>query len=240
MNESMTIAIFDLDGTLLDTLDDLHAAVNRALSHAGFPARTRDEVRTFVGNGVGQLMRRAVPDGTDGDTVAAVLRDFLAEYTAIFVENRDVRTHPYPGVLALIDALHARGIQTAVVSNKFDAATKNFCARFLDGRIRVAVGEREADGIRKKPAPDTIYEALSALGHDREDILAGRVRAVYIGDSEVDIQTARNAGIPCISVTWGYRDRALLLAHGATALADSPEAVAVLLEGETKENGHLS
>ncbi len=224
-----TVALFDLDGTLLDTLDDLYIAVNRALSRAGFPTRTREEVRCFVGNGVGRLMRLAVPAGTDDTTTQAVLRDFLSIYTAIYTETRDVKTAPYPGIFELLDALRDRGIRVAVVSNKFDYATKNLCAFFFGDRIRVAIGEQEERGIRKKPAPDTIFAALEELGVSREALATGHARAVYIGDSDVDIETARNAGIPCISVTWGFRDKNFLQAHGATAFADTASDVLRLL-----------
>ncbi len=219
MSHTAIIAVFDLDGTLLDTLDDLHTAVNRALANAGFPARTRDEVRCFVGNGVERLIRLAVPEGTAEDTVMAVLADFKTLYAA----GCEQRTAPYPGILPLLDELRARGVKIAVVSNKFDAATKRLCARYFGDRVDVAIGEREAEGIRKKPAPDTVFEALSLLGVSRADLAAGLVRAFYIGDSEVDIRTAENAGLPCISVTWGFRDTDFLRRHGAKTLINRPE-----------------
>ena len=218
------IAVFDLDGTLLDTLDDLHAAVNRALTRADLPARTREEIRAFVGDGVELLIRRAVPadlaKDPDGETkIRAILADFKADYAA----NCAVATAPYAGILALLDALRAADTRIAVVSNKFDAATKALCARYFGDRIDVAMGEREADGVRKKPYPDTVFEALTALG---ATVGAG---VTYIGDSEVDVQTARNAGIPCISVTWGFRDEDLLRARGATVVAHTPDEVLQIL-----------
>ncbi len=209
------IAVFDLDGTLLDTLDDLCDAVNAALVRAGFPPRTREEVRSFVGNGVELLVRRALPAGCDEAVVRAVLADFKALYAA----GCDRRTAPYPGVLDLLDTLRTRGVRVAVVSNKFDAATKTLCARYFGDRVEVAIGEREADGIRKKPAPDTVFEALRAFG----GALGGTpAEAVYIGDSDVDIETARAAGMPCLSVTWGFRDEGFLVDHGATRLIHAP------------------
>ncbi len=230
---SSRIAIFDLDGTLLDTLDDLHAAVNAALTHAGFPTRTRDEVRQFVGNGVEPLIRRALPDGTDEATALAVLSDFKQRYAAAC----EVKTAPYPGIPALLDELRARGVRIAVVSNKFDAAVKRLCARYFGDRIDIAVGERESEGVRKKPAPDTVFEALSALGIDRKTLTAGIISdspcATYIGDSDVDIETARGAGIPCISVTWGFRDADFLRAHGAVVLVDTAEELSVWFENPT-------
>lgn len=211
-------AVFDLDGTLLDTLDDLCDAVNAALTSAGFPTRTRDEVRRFVGNGVEKLMERAVPDGKANPAFTACLDDFRRTYMRI-CRNR---TAPYPGILPMLAALRARGIHTAVVSNKYDAAVKTLCEAYFGDLIPIAVGEREADGVRKKPAPDTVEEALRRLGVTAEG-------AVYIGDSDVDILTAKNAGLPCISVTWGFRDRAFLAAHGAQAFADSPQALLRML-----------
>ncbi len=209
---SHTIAVFDLDGTLLDTLDDLTSAVNFALSRKGFPARTRNEVRSFIGSGVRMLMRRAVPADADDATVLSALADFKAHYA----DNCQVMTAPYPGVLELLDALRARGVRIAVASNKFDAAVKALCAHYFGDRIDFAVGEREADGIRRKPAPDTVFAALRALDGAPAD-------AVYIGDSDTDILTAAAAGLPCISVTWGFRDADFLLAHGATAMAETAE-----------------
>ena len=208
------IAIFDLDGTLLDTLDDLAGAVNRTLVSMGFPARTRDEVRAFVGNGVGKLIRRALPHGVDEAIFEAALSQFKSDYAA---HNTDA-TAPYPGILNLLTALRAQGIRTAVVSNKFDAATRALCRRYFGDLIEVAVGEDEAAGLRRKPAPDTVLEAFSRLGVNPTD-----VRAVYIGDSDVDIDTATAASLPCISVTWGFRDEDFLRAAGATTLVHTTE-----------------
>lgn len=203
-------AVFDLDGTLLDTLEDLYLATNRALEHHGLPLRTREEVRMFVGNGVEMLIRRAVPAGSDEDTIRTVLADFKTIYAAICEDH----TAPYEGIVALLTALKTEGIPVAVVSNKFDAATKQLCRKYFGDLVEIAVGERP--GIRKKPCPDTVFEALSVLGVSAED-------SVYIGDSDVDIETARGAGMPCISVTWGLRDEQFLLEHGAKTLVHSPE-----------------
>ncbi len=215
----MNIAVFDLDGTLLDTLSDLHTAVCSALERHGYPPRSCDEVRSFVGDGVEQLIRRALPTGADETAVADTLEDFKILYAA----GCETKTAPYDGILPLLDALRQSGVRTAVVSNKFDAATKQLCARYFGERIEVAIGEREADGIRKKPCPDTVFEALNALGVSRKEMQAHRI--VYIGDSDVDIETAQNAGIPCISVTWGFRDADFLVAHGATTLVRNAEAL---------------
>lgn len=183
-------AIFDLDGTLLDTLEDLYRATNKALEDHSLPLRTRDEVRLFVGNGVEMLIRRAVPAGTDEETTLAVLADFKTTYAAICEDH----TRPYDGIPDMLRALREKGIRVAVVSNKFDAATKQLCRKYFGDLVEVAIGER-AD-VRKKPAPDTVQEALRELGVSAEG-------AVYVGDSDVDIETARNCGMPCISVTWG-------------------------------------
>lgn len=201
--------VFDLDGTLLDTLGDLAASTNYALAANGLPTRTVEEVRMFVGNGVKKLMERAVPDGLANPRFEATYRCFREHY----MEHNLDTTAPYPHVLEMLAALKARGKQLAVVSNKFYAATQELCAHFFGAYIDVAIGERET--IRKKPAPDTVLEALRQLGVTREG-------AVYIGDSDVDIDTARNCGIPCVSVLWGFRDRDFLLRHGAKTLVSSP------------------
>ena len=204
--------IFDLDGTLLDTLDDLAAAVNYALRSYGMPEHSREDVRRFVGNGVRMLMIRAISDGERNPQFEEVFSTFRQYY----LEHSLDRTRPYDGIPEMLARLKQRGCRLAVVSNKFDAATKELCRHFFADTIEVAVGEHEAEGIRKKPAPDTVNEALSQLGVDRLD-------AVYVGDSDVDLQTARNAGLPCISVLWGFRDKDFLLANGATTFIISPK-----------------
>ncbi len=208
---SYQVAVFDLDGTLLNTLGDLTAAVNHAMSLHGFPHRSEAEVCSFIGDGVAMLIRRAAPAGTDEETLAAALAAFKAHYAAHNCE----KTEPYPGILALLDALRARGVRVAVASNKFDAATKKLCAHYLGDRVEAAVGECTEAGIRRKPAPDSLHEALRLLGE-------APAHAVYIGDSDTDIETAKNAGIPCLSVTWGFRTAAFLRSHGATTLTDDP------------------
>ena len=202
-------AVFDLDGTLLDTLEDLYRAVNAALDRHSLPRRTRNEVRLFVGNGVELLIRRAVPAGCDEETILATLADFKATYAAICKDN----TRPYDGILPMLTALRDKGIRVAVVSNKFDAATKALCTEYFGDLVEVAIGER-AD-VRKKPAPDTVLEALRELGVTAVD-------AVYIGDSDVDIRTAENCGMDCLSVTWGLRDEDFLLENGAKTLVHAP------------------
>ena len=202
--------IFDLDGTLLSTLADLAASTNYALRTHHMPERSLDEVRRFVGNGVKKLMERATPDGLDNPLFEETFATFRQHYMQ---HNLDT-TQPYPGIMQLLEQLKAEGKNIAVVSNKFYAATRELCRHFFGDLVPVAIGERE--DIRKKPAPDTVIEALRELGVDKEG-------AVYIGDSDVDIMTAKNSGMPCVSVLWGFRDKEFLLEHGATTLISQPE-----------------
>lgn len=202
--------IFDLDGTLLSTLADLAASTNYALRTHHMPERSLDEVRRFVGNGVKKLMERAIPDGLNNPLFEETFATFRQHYMQ---HNLDT-TQPYPGIMQLLEQLKTEGKNIAVVSNKFYAATRELCRHFFGELVPVAIGERE--DIRKKPAPDTVIEALRELGVDKEG-------AVYIGDSDVDIMTAKNSGMPCVSVLWGFRDKEFLLEHGATTLISQPE-----------------
>jgi len=206
--------IFDLDGTLLDTLDDLAAATNYALRTHGFAEHSRDDIRRFVGNGVRKLIERALPEGEQNPLFEATLATFRAYYLDHSLDS----TRPYEGIPQLLGTLKERGKRTAVVSNKFYAATQELCRHFFPDTVEVAIGEHEADGIRKKPAPDTVMEALRQLS-------VGREGAVYVGDSDVDILTARNSGLPCISVLWGFRDRDFLIDSGATTLVSHPHEI---------------
>lgn len=202
--------IFDLDGTLLSTLADLAASTNYALRTHHMPERSLDEVRRFVGNGVKKLMERAIPDGLNNPLFEETFATFRQHYMQ---HNLDT-TQPYPGIMQLLEQLKAENKNIAVVSNKFYAATRELCRHFFGDLVPVAIGERE--DIRKKPAPDTVIEALRELGVDKEG-------AIYIGDSDVDIMTAKNSGMPCVSVLWGFRDKEFLLEHGATTLILKPE-----------------
>lgn len=204
--------IFDLDGTLLYSLEDLELSTNYALRQSGMPERTLDEVRRFVGNGVRKLMERAVPSGDKNPLFDETYATFRRHYLK---HNLD-HTRPYDGVEAMLHELKRRGKGLAIVSNKFDAATKELVAHFFADTVSVAIGEKE--NVRKKPAPDTVIEALRELGASKDG-------AVYIGDSDVDIETARNSGLPCISVLWGFRDRDFLIEHGATQLVSKPEEI---------------
>ena len=204
--------IFDLDGTLLNTLTDLAASCNYALRIHGMPEHSVDDVRRFVGNGVRLLMERAVPDGAanpDFDATFSTFRDYYMHHSLD-------TTCPYPGVLEVLGELKNRGCRLAVVSNKMMAATAELCRHFFSDTIEVAIGEHEAEGIRKKPAPDTVFAALEQLGVEKDG-------AVYVGDSDVDVMTAANAGLPCISVLWGFRDRDFLKKHGAKTFISAPD-----------------
>ena len=205
----MKAIIFDLDGTLLDTLEDLTNAVNAALEHCGMPLRSLDEVRCFVGNGLRNLMIRAVPDGEENPKFEEAL-SFLKDYYAVHCKDN---TGPYPGIMEMLDELKERGITMAIVSNKIDSAVKELDKEYFNGYMSAAIGEME--GVARKPAPDTVLKALEECDLKPED-------AIYVGDSDVDIATAKNTGIPCISVSWGFRDTAFLKEHGATQIIDNP------------------
>lgn len=208
--------IFDLDGTLLDTLEDLTDAVNYALEKNHMPLRTVHEIRGFVGNGIRNLMIRAVPQGCDNPAFEQTFTDFQVYYK----EHCNDKTKPYEGITKLLEFLQKQGISMAIVSNKADFAVKELQKIYFEKYIPVAIGERE--GVAKKPAPDTVDSALSELHASKEG-------AVYVGDSDVDIETAKNAGLPCISVTWGFRDKEFLRQNGAIAFAGDTEELKQLL-----------
>lgn len=206
--------IFDLDGTLLNTLDDLADSTNYALSRFGYPTRTIDEVRQFVGNGVAKLIERAIPEGKNNPNFEKCLAIFKENYA----QNMYNKTAPYNGIIEMLSNLKSKGIKIAVVSNKFDLAVKELCKKYFEGFIDFAAGENEAQGIKKKPAPDTVISVLNEFNFASED-------AVYVGDSDVDIMTAKNSKMPCISVTWGFRDKKFLLENGATILINTPSEI---------------
>ena len=206
------LVVFDMDGTILNTLDDLKDTLNYALGQYHFPARTLEETRAFVGNGIHKLIERAVPEGTDAQTVEKVFDTFLEYYQVHCMDQ----TRPYPGIVSLLQSLKEAGLLTAVVSNKADAAVQELCERFFPGLFDFAVGEHE--GVQKKPAPDMVQLALRTLGTQASD-------AVYVGDSDVDLATAKNSGLDSIIVTWGFRDREFLESQGVDVFADTPEKV---------------
>lgn len=202
--------IFDLDGTLLNTLNDLAASTNYALRSAGMPEHSVEDVRRFVGNGVKKLMERAIPDGLENPKFDETYATFRRHYLKHSLDT----TKPYEGIPEVLAELKRRGKKLAIVSNKFYAATQELAKHFFPETIQVAIGERE--NIHKKPAPDTVLEAMRQLG-------VGKEGSIYIGDSDVDIDTAKNVGIPCISVLWGFRDKDFLISHGATHLIKTPK-----------------
>lgn len=210
------LIIFDLDGTILNTLEDLTDSTNYALKENKFPERTIQEVRTFVGNGIGKLIERAVPYGTDEAETEKVLQDFKGHYAKHCAD----KTRPYDGVTELIKKLKDADYMTAVVSNKADFAVQELCEQYFPEMFDFVVGERE--NIRRKPAPDTVLEVLDKLNTEKD-------AAIYIGDSEVDIQTAVNAGINIISVAWGFRERSYLLEQSAHIIVDKPDEILSIL-----------
>lgn len=209
MQQKKTI-IFDLDGTLLDTLTDLTNSVNFAMERYGFPTHTEDAVRQMVGTGVSVLMERAIPGGRGFPEFENCLKDFQEHYE---LHKKDF-TKPFPGVLEFLKKASEQGFQLAVVSNKFDLAVKGLCRDFFFPYITTAIGE--SPQVARKPAPDTVFAAMAELGAPAE-------QCIYVGDSDVDLDTAKNAGIPCISVSWGFRSREFLLEHGALQIADGIE-----------------
>lgn len=206
--------IFDLDGTLLDTLKDLAASVNFALREHGMPEHATGDIRWFVGNGVRLLMERSVPGGSGNPDFEEVFSTFRSHY----MEHSLDTTCPYPGIMDMLAGLKSRNKHIAVVSNKFYDATRELCRHFFGDYVEVAIGERE--NIRRKPAPDTVMEALLQLGVTADG-------AVYVGDSDVDIATATNSGLPCVSVLWGFRDRDFLIEHGGTTFIADPSELLV-------------
>ena len=207
-------AVFDLDGTLLNTLEDLADAVNYSLKKNKMPLCTITQVCQYVGNGIVKLMERAVPSGKDNPVFEQALSDFKEYYA----EHCHDKTAPYPGVLALLQNLKKKGVKMAVVSNKADFAVKELMPVYFPNLLDVALGEMEEMGIRKKPAPDMVYKALAELRCDKKN-------AVYIGDSDVDLATAKASEMDCIGVSWGFRGRTFLEEHGADYIVDKPEEI---------------
>lgn len=206
------LAIFDMDGTILNTLDDLADSMNHSLAAFGMPSRSVDEVRSFVGNGIRKAIERALPKGLRVEQIDAV----HAEFCSYYKDHCAIKTRPYDGITEVIQQLRDKGILTAVVSNKADFAVKSLCVDYFDGLFDCAVGDRE--GQRRKPYPDGVTAVLNALGVARED-------AVYIGDSDVDFDTARNCHMDAIMVGWGFRDEAFIRRHGAKLVIHKPEEI---------------
>lgn len=207
-----SLAIFDLDGTILYTLVDLKNSMNFTLKKFGFPERTLDEVRRFVGNGIKNLIIRAAPKGTDEKTIDGMFEVFNEHYAVHCNDN----TKSYDGIDELLKKLKEQKVKTAVVSNKADYAVQTLVKKYFDGLFDYAVGEKQ--GVRKKPCPDSVNEVLRVLDTPKE-------AAVYIGDSEVDVATAKNAQMDCIAVDWGFRDREVLINSGATLIVSDAAAL---------------
>lgn len=204
--------LFDLDGTLLDTLEDLRSAVNRCLASRNLPPRSAQEIRRFVGNGAGQLIRRALPENASEETVAEALGEFQRDYAA----HCRVKTGPYAGIPEALTVLRQR-YAIAIVSNKPDTAVKALCADFFPGVP--ALGE--TPDCPRKPNPAMVQRAMAVLGVEK---------AIYVGDSEVDVRTAQNACLPCLSVTWGFRSRQELIESGAVCFCDDPRDLAACID----------
>lgn len=216
-DKKINTVIFDLDGTLLDTLEDLKKATNYALKFCNMPECTLDEVRRFVGNGVRNLMIRAVPDGesnSEFERAFAIFKEYYGQHC-------NDATKAYDGIPQLLQELKDRGYALAIVSNKIDSAVQDLNHKYFP-QVDVAIGDRE--NLRRKPEPDSVNLALDVLNKTKQE-------AIYVGDSDVDLQTAQNAGLPCISVLWGFRDKEFLIEHGATVFVKKPmEIIDVLLQ----------
>ena len=208
--------IFDLDGTLLNTLDDLRDSVNAVMKKYGYPQHSLEQIRTFVGNGIGKLMERSVQGGRENEQFEQAFADFKSYYT----DHCQIKTKPYDGVVDLMKCLSEQGFKLAIVSNKNDAAVKELNEIYFSRYTNAAIGERK--GVRRKPAPDSVYAALDQLGSDIE-------KAVYIGDSDVDYETAVHCGMDCILVSWGFRDRELLESFDGAVVVDRCAEIRELL-----------
>ena len=206
-----------MDGTVLNTLDDLTDAVNYVFSKFDLPPRSQEEYRKFFGNGIGYAMKCAAPEGTPDSLFDKMIPVFREYYDKHCLD----KTRPYEGILELMKALKDKGYKMAIVSNKIDSAVKELNERFFSEYVTVSIGEKP--GIKRKPAADTVLAALDELGSSRDE-------AIYVGDSEVDLQTARNSGLSCIAVLWGFRDKDLLIENGAVTFAEKPMDVARILE----------
>ena len=213
--------LFDLDGTLLDSLEDMKDSVNHVMREFGFPEHTTEEIRTFVGNGIRRLIERSVPEDTDPRTCEAALKVYRSYYN----DHCMIKTKPYDGVPELLAALKKEGFAMAIVSNKNEAAVEEMREHYFGDLVPLAFGQ--SDAVPKKPDPSMVYAAADRLGIPKE-------RCIYVGDSEVDIETAKNAGIDCITCLWGFREKEFLLAEGARVLAEAAEDI-LRVVGEEKE-----
>ena len=211
-----TTVIFDLDGTLLNTIDDLSDSLNDVLNQHGYKQIHVDDVRRFVGNGAKNLVRLSLPEQTNEEVITEVFEEFKKQYK----NNMQNKTRPYNGIMELLLDLSRYNYKIGIVSNKFDTAVKDLANIYFGNLISVAIGE--TNDIKRKPAPDSIYTAVKELGSDLN-------KTILVGDSETDVRTAKNAGIPCIGVTWGFRSREVLRAEGADYLIDTPREILTII-----------
>ncbi|MBE6783833.1 MAG: HAD family hydrolase [Ruminococcaceae bacterium] len=204
------LIIFDLDGTLLDTLEDLVDSANAMLSHFGFEKRTVDEIRQFVGNGMRNLVERCLPYKIAEDEYEKCYEFFRTSYN----KNMQNKTKPYDGIIELLEKLQSMGIKSAVVSNKNDDAVKKLCSDYFGNLVSAAIGRK--DGIPAKPDPTMVFSVIESFGVEKED-------CIFVGDSDTDILTAKNAGLVSTGVLWGFRDRKVLAQAGADIIIEKPE-----------------
>lgn len=209
--------IFDLDGTLLNTIDDICDSINETLIDYGYPTRTLEEVKSFVGNGALNLVTKSLPTMVEERTIDT----FLKKYQDNYMKHLQNKTKPYDGILSLLEVLRDKGYKLAVVSNKSDAGVKALCKDYFNPYINTAIGE--STHTPKKPAKEGVMQALKELDSSREN-------SIYVGDSEVDILTAKNASLPCVGVTWGFRAKEVLEQYGATYIIDEPSELIKILE----------
>jgi len=210
--------IFDLDGTLLDTLEDLKDSVNFVLQSHGFSRKSMEEVKLSIGNGTGHLIELTIPDGRNNPQYEECLAEFRMHYSL----NMQNKTAPYKGIMEILKKMSSEGYKLAIVSNKFDQAVRRLNQAYFREYITVAIGPSE--NVSKKPAPEMVWKAL-------EELKSVADKALYVGDSEVDVETAENAGIMFVGVAWGYRDRVVLAAKGAVCIIDRPEELFDILAG---------
>ena len=217
--QEITTIVFDMDGTVLNTLEDLTVSMNYVLDRFNMPGHRLEEYRLFFGNGVKEALRLSLPEGASADIIDEMMVVFKEHYDAHCLD----RTRPYDGIVDVMRQLKEKGYRLAIVSNKIDSAVKELNDRFFTDYVDAALGEKA--GINRKPAPDMVYAALKEMGSTKEE-------SIYIGDSEVDLMTARNSELPCISVLWGFRDKKYLIEQGADCFADRPEDIIRILAGE--------
>ncbi len=209
--------ILDLDGTLLNTLEDIADSTNFALRECGFPERTLEEVNSFIGNGTNHLISKAVPSNISKVQLEECVQIYRNHYSA----NSDNKTSPYKGITSMLEKLKNKNYKLGVASNKFDSAVKVLCKKYFSDYLEVAIGESPL--VKRKPAPDTLLAAIKELDSNKEE-------CIYVGDSDVDVKTAHNLGIPCIGVSWGFRGRKVLQEEGADYIIDSPDEIFKVLD----------